>query len=562
MWSAQVGKTEAENNMVGYAMSQDPSPILFIQPTLEMAKTWSTDRLAPMLRDTPILNGIVSDSKARDAGNTIYHKSFQGGHITMAGANSPASLASRPIRYVFFDEVDRYPESAGSEGDPVALGSKRTATFWNRKKVLVSTPTIRGKSRIEKAFLEGDQRRYFVPCPHCGEFEWLQWSNIRFTDRDPETAHYVCPHCEGVVHEHQKYEMLRKGEWRATATPISPKVRSYHINELYSPWRKWSEVVTDHLAALKDRELRKTWVNTSLAETWGEDEAQLQFHDIARRVEDYQLDFAPKGVLFLTAGLDTQDDRIACTILGHGANDETWVLHHSEFFGNPGEQKLWSQVGEFLEKPIKSEYGKDLYITLACIDSGGHYTHYVYNFARSHRGRVKVEAIHGAQKFDAPPIRRPTDVDVNYQGRLIRNGVKLWSLGVSQLKIQLAVKLQVEVSGQGYVHFSSELDLEYFEQLTSERLVVKYSRGVAIRNWEKQRDRNEALDCFVYAMAAAKISGIDRVNMEARAKKLEAEPESTTVQEDAKQQTILQEAIKKRRQVVGRRKPGGFATNF
>ena len=217
MTSAQIGKTAILENVVGYFVSQDPSPTLLLQPTLEMAATFSKDRLAPMLRDTPSLRGLVKDARARDSGNTQLHKQFPGGHITMTGANSPANLASRPIRVVLCDEVDRYPESAGTEGDPVALARKRSATFWNRKIVLTSTPTIKGLSRIEQAYLASDQRRYWVPCPDCGEHQVLSWANVRWDEDQPETAHYVCEHCGSCIDEQHKPPMLQRGEWRASA---------------------------------------------------------------------------------------------------------------------------------------------------------------------------------------------------------------------------------------------------------------------------------------------------------------------------------------------------------
>ena len=217
MTSAQVGKTETFlNNPVGYFIAQDPAPILVIQPTLEMAQTWSKDRFAPMLRDTLVLKELVKDPRARDSNNTILHKTFAGGHITMAGANSASSLASRPIRIVFMDEVDRFPASAGSEGDPVALTKKRTTTFWNRKIIMTSTHTVKGASRIEQAFSESDQRKYYVPCPECGEFQILYWANIRW-DQDevgkhlPETARYICEFCEYEIKEADKSRLLLGG---------------------------------------------------------------------------------------------------------------------------------------------------------------------------------------------------------------------------------------------------------------------------------------------------------------------------------------------------------------
>ncbi len=238
MSSAQIGKTEIINNVVGYHIHLDPSPILLLQPTLEMAEAWSKDRFAPMLRDTEALRGLVKDPRARDSGNTLLHKRFPGGHITMAGANSPSSLASRPIRLVLCDEVDRYPASAGTEGDPVSLAKKRSTTFWNRKLLLTSTPTIKGASRIEAAFEQSDQRRFHVPCLHCGEYQALTWHQVKWESDSErhrvETAHYECGQCGAALYDSDKPEMLSAGIWIATA-PFTGTA-GFHISELYSPW--------------------------------------------------------------------------------------------------------------------------------------------------------------------------------------------------------------------------------------------------------------------------------------------------------------------------------------
>lgn len=268
MSSAQVGKTEIVNNLVGYHIHRDPAPILVIQPTTEMCEAWSKDRLAPMLRDSPELRGRVSEAKAKTSGNTLRQKKFPGGHLAIVGANSAAGLASRPIRILCCDEVDRYPASAGSEGDPVKLGTKRTATFWNRKVILVSTPTTAGVSRIEKAFLESDQRHFFVPCPHCGDAQRLRWPQVKWTDGDPLSARYHCIACGAGWTDAERWAAVRKGEWVAEA-PFTGTA-GFHLNELYSPWRCMAETVRDFLDAKSRPDMLKTWVNTALGETWQE----------------------------------------------------------------------------------------------------------------------------------------------------------------------------------------------------------------------------------------------------------------------------------------------------
>jgi phage terminase large subunit GpA-like protein len=266
MKSAQVGWTEIVNNVVGFHIHQDPAPILVVQPTVEMAETWSKDRLAPMLRDSPVLREKVANPRARDSGNTLLHKGFAGGHLTMAGANSPAGLASRPIRLVLFDEVDRFGASAGAEGDPITLGRKRTTTFWNRKILMGSTPTTSGVSRIERAFLSSDRRRYHVPCPHCGHEQVLRWPRVKWPEGRPAEALYHCEDCGAGWSDAQRWRAVKMGRWIAEGEFNG--VAGFHINELASTWRKLAETVKDFLDAKDEPEMLKAWVNTALGETW------------------------------------------------------------------------------------------------------------------------------------------------------------------------------------------------------------------------------------------------------------------------------------------------------
>ncbi len=263
MCSAQVGKTEILNNIIGYLIDREACPILVLQPTLEMAQSWSKDRLAPMLRDTPRLSKKVRDPRSRDSGNTLLHKQFSGGHVSIVGANSPASLASRPIRVVLCDEVDKYPPSAGSEGDPIHLAKKRSTTFRNRKLLLTSTPTIEGLSRIEAAWQHSDQRHYLVPCPHCQHFQILVWSRLRWLKETPEQAAYECSHCKRKIAHEDKPKMLSQGRWQAHSKHKNSRTAGFHINELYSPWVTWAQMASSFIEAKKLPETYKTWINTS-----------------------------------------------------------------------------------------------------------------------------------------------------------------------------------------------------------------------------------------------------------------------------------------------------------
>ncbi len=325
MSSAQVGKTEMINNVVGYYIHQDPSAIFVVQPTLEMSEAWSKDRLAPMIRDTPALTGLVAEPNAKGSGNTLLHKAFFGGHVVMAGANSPASLAGRPMRVILMDEVDRYPNSAGTEGDPVALAVARSKNFWNRRVILTSTPTVKGASRIEQAFAGSDQRRYHVPCPHCQTFQVLKWAAVTWTENQPETARIACEDCGTLLDDADRVGMISAGEWRATA-PFRG-VAGFHIWEAYSPWRGLGEIVADFLRAKPYPETLKAWINTTLGETW-EDSAgeKIAGDSLASQAEDYKQWEVPAGALLVTAGVDVQHDRLALAVWGFGPGEEAWAI--------------------------------------------------------------------------------------------------------------------------------------------------------------------------------------------------------------------------------------------
>ncbi len=497
MSSAQIGKTEIINNIVGYHIHLDPSPILLLQPTLEMAEAWSKDRLSPMLRDTTVLRGLVKDPRTRDSGNTLLYKRFPGGHVTMAGANSPASLASRPIRIVLGDEVDRYPVSAGTEGDPVSLAKKRTTTFWNRKLILTSTPTIKGASRIEAAYEQSDQRRYHVPCPHCGEFQVLKWSQVKWERGEeghkPETAHYVCEHHGCIIVEGERLAMNKAGRWVAEK-PFSD-IAGFHINELYSPWVTWAQMAIDFLRAKALPETLKTWVNTSLGEPWEEDGETLDADILLQRKESWG-DDAPEPVVLVTAGVDVQGDRLEIEVKGWGIGEECWSLDYRVFYGDPAQDSVWQELDAYLLKPIRSKLGIQLNIACVCVDSGGHHTQMVYEFC-SKRAVRGVFAVKGLSQSAKPLIGRPS--------RNNRYKMRLYPIGTDTAKEVIFGRLRVTEPGNGYFHFPLERDREYFLQLTGEKQVVRFTKGVAKREWIKTRSRNEVLDCTVYALAAFKL---------------------------------------------------------
>jgi phage terminase large subunit GpA-like protein len=499
MSSAQVGKTEAVNNVVGYHIDFDACPMLVVQPTLDMAETWSKDRLTPMLRDTPEIGQKVT-GKSRKSQNKILHKSFPGGHVTIAGANAPASLASRPVRLVLCDEVDRYPASAGSEGDPVNLAIKRTSTFWNRKILLVSTPTVKGHSRIEDAFDQSDKRYYQIPCPHCGTMHRLQWANVRWKEEEPKTARFICPHCDAEYTTAQKNAAVRRGEWVASAK-FKGKA-GFHLSELYSPWRHLHETVADFLEAKGSPEKLQVWVNTCLGETWEEGGKVLDENELISRRENYAAP-VPARALILTAGVDVQPDRLELEVVGWGAGEESWSVDYHVINGDPDipEGSLgspWTDLTDYLRQEWQHESGQSISVSYTFVDSGGSNTQAVYNYVKRHKGG-RVFAIKGRGGEGLPIVGAPNR---RRSGKLKRT-VDLYIVGVDNAKAVVTKRLEIDSPGPGYCHFPAERESTWFRGLTAETMVTKMVKGRPKREWKViEGRRNEPLDCRVYAFAA------------------------------------------------------------
>jgi len=502
MAAAQVAKTEILLNCVGYCIDYDPSPIMVVQPTLDMAQTFSKDRVAPMLRDTPALRTKVQDVKSRDSANTIMQKQFPGGHLTMVGANSPSSLASRPIRVVLCDEVDRFPVSAGTEGDPIALAVKRTATFWNRVVVFVSTPTNKDASRIEAAYEEGDKRQRWCPCHECGEHQIMQWSNVKWTDDQPDTAYYACEHCGSVWSDPQRVAAVRRGEWRASA-PFTG-VASFHIPGLLSPFTTMSDGVREFLEARKDPARLKVWVNTYLGETWEDQGQRLDPHDLIQRREEYE-GRIPEGVTLLTAGIDVQDDRVEAEIVGWGDNYETWSIDYVSLYGDPSAPDIWQELTRFLRQIYVHPLFGDMTIRAGCIDTGGHYTQQVYKYTQSTQRVYGIKGVPGEGK---PIVGRPSRSNIGK--------IPLFPVGVHTAKELVYARLRANEGDAGYCHFPHDRVEEYFHQLTAEKLVTRFHKGFKRTEFVKTRARNEALDNRVYATAALEMLNVD-LNAQRRA---------------------------------------------
>ena len=499
MTGAQIGKTEIINNSVGYYVSQDPSPMLVVQPTLELAKMWSSDRLSPMLRDTPILKNLVKDPRSRDSGNTLYQKQFPGGYIAIVGANSPSGLAARPIRCVFLDEVDRYPASAGSEGDPIELSKARTKTFtYNRKIIMVSTPTNKGTSRIESAFEESDKRYYYVPCPDCKHEQRLIWSNVNWEEDKPETASYICEECGSAWDDAMRYRAIKNGNW--VATEDFNGTAGFHINGIYSPWTPLSEAVKGFLVAKKMPDTLRVFVNTYLAETWEDQGERVDDYAVAERAEPFG-DKLDSNIMLLTCGVDVQDDRLELEVVGWGKDEESWSVDYRTLYGDPSTPHLWNDLENILKNIYETEDGRQIQIRSACIDSGGHYTQAVYNFVRPREGR-RVFAIKGMGGESRPIVSRPTRNNIGK--------IRLFTLGVDSIKELIFSRLKINEVGAGYCHFPDDRPDEYFKQLaSSEKIVTKFHKGFPRREFVKTRTRNEALDCRVYAIGALSILNLN-----------------------------------------------------
>lgn len=513
MSAAQMGKTDAFLlNAIGYYMHYDPCTIMCMQPTLSMAETMSKDRLMPMVRDTPVLKDKINE-KSRTSGNTIFKKSFPGGRLTMTGANSATELRSRPIRVLLADEIDAYPATAGTEGDPLLLAEKRLTTYWNRKQVNTSTPTIRGISRIEVEYNRSTMEEWNVPCPSCGEYQPLLWGRVNYeVDENNEAANisYTCNVCGAVHTEIEWKEHFGKGKY--VAKYPKRKARGFHFNSLASTFFGWEKTINSFINANAESkkgnvELLKSWVNTELGETWEEDGETIDESELFKRRERYHCE-VPEEVIVLTAGIDTQDDRFEVEVVGWGEGHESYGIIYKIIYGDLKQPEVWQRLDEFLLQTFTKADGTQLRIICACMDSGGHFANEVYRFCRLRTTR-RVIAVRGMGGADRPYIPRPTKNN--------REQTYLFSLGVDTGKSLLLQRLRIEDEGPGYCHFPKDekgyirgYDKDYFKGLASEKQVLRYVKGRPHFVWEKvdKAARNEPLDCRNYAQAAIEITGI------------------------------------------------------
>jgi len=534
--SSQIGKSEFTNNVVGYIIDEDPGSILFVHPTNGLAKEYSKLRIDPMLRDSPTLSKKVVSSNRRDSSNTILQKKYPGGILTLCGSQEAHSLASKPIRYVVGDERDRWAKSAGNEGDPWMLAMARQITFYNAKAIEVSTPTIKGASAIEDSYLEGTMERWKITCAHCGEQHDIKFTDIRY-DKEETVIHgkthftvtdiwHVCPGCACVSTEQEIKK--RPAEWVAeNPDAYNRGIRSFWLNSFVSPWATWERMILKYLYAIGNPEKLQTVYNTLFGELW-ENRGDIEGEEslMARRDDYPNPDEAdmPNGPLVLTAGVDTQDDRFEYEILGHGNFGETWGIEYGVVIGRPDDEKAWEELDRrVFDRVLRFESGLGLSVSMSFVDEGGHFTQDV-RMQCSKRIKKNVFAIAGSNRHDAPYATAPRKQKI----AAMREGKKVivgscwrYDIGVDAGKQIIMDNLKVQTPGSRYCHFPKRDDYgpAYFHRLLSERLVYDKKKKKPW-SWVKipGHERNEALDCRNYALAARKVLYADLDAIAARLK--------------------------------------------
>lgn len=506
MASAQVGKSEIELNMMGCAIDNDPGPMLYIQPTDKVAEDYSKRRIAPMIQACPTLREKVFKARSRDAANTINMKTFPGGSLAIIGANSPADLSSKPVRYIFMDETDRFPASAGTEGDPQELAERRTETFrHNRKIVKTSTPTIKGKSKIETDYMNGTQEEWHTECPHCHTYNYIRFADIHFEKEDyvndggDEDYHvkvvtWRCPTCKRDIGEYECKRLPAK--WvQKNPKAIQNGIRSFRLNAFMSPWSDWKDIVWKFLKAHKDTEKLKTFYNTILGESWEVHTNSGLDETLYKRREHYDAE-VPTGVLLLTMGMDTQDNRLEYEVVGWDRNGQSWGISRGVIPGRADAPGVWEEVDALLDREWRLANGMKMKILATFIDSGGHFTTAIYK-ACAKRASKRIWPIKG-EKGEGKPECRPMK---RGQGE----GAK-FMLGVDAGKEGIMYEAAVEEPGPNYMHFPIDYragyDMEYFKGLISERMEIHRRGGQGVIVWEQFYERNEPLDCRNYARMA------------------------------------------------------------
>lgn len=491
MKSSQVGATEATVNWLGYIMEHAPAPAMVLMPSLEARDAWKVQKLNPLLTDTPVIRDLLGGIRSRDAANRQDMIDFPGGVLFLAGGNSPNSYAQRSVRYLVLDDLDRFPTEIGTEGDPVALAKGRTKAFPRAKRLFISTPTVNDQSLIEREYAASDQRRYHVACPHCETYQPLVGEQLHYSPTAGQ-AWYVCPHCAATIAEHQKPQMLAAGRWMATHP--ERQVRGYHLSALYAPiglGPSWLDLARDRETAQSSIELLKTFTNTELGLPFTEEGDAVEPVALLSRLETYP-DELPE-IVCRTAGVDIQKDRIETTIVDWQADESAWVHDHLILPGDTTQAQVWADLHEALTA---------LQVTVAAVDIG-YLGDLVRDFCRTRGWAYPVMGRDGASRPIVEDERRRRQ-RLRKKHKTARDEI----VGVEIAKALLFQRLRLtDTTKPGFVHFPAEpaFDDEYFAQLTAEKLVQKMVGTRKVARWVQTRPRNEALDCFVYALAALRL---------------------------------------------------------
>lgn len=508
MWGAQVGKTQLALCLQGYAIAHEPRSQMMMQPSQGDLTTWLETKFNPMVDANPVLQGLLAKPRSHEGVNNQRMKSYPGGFMMFAWAGSTKTMRGRSAPWIVADEIDGY--GGTPEGDEVQLLWQRAATFGDQRLLVeISTPTIKGESRIEAAFDQGDQRHFHVACPHCGHHQTLRWEQVSWDKDDdgnhyPETAAYLCESCGEWWNDGERIAAIRNAERLGAGWKASKPFRghaSYHLNELYSCFRRLRDIVQSFLDKKAAGDLQ-SFINVSLAETWEEQGEQAEAHVLMQRAEPFKAP-VPAGGVVLTTGIDMQEDRLEMETVAWGKGEESWSVDYTVLWGDTLQDEVWQDLDDYLATTWTHESGAQLGIVAACLDTGGRagYTQRAYEYARRKTGR-RLFAIKGVPGWDRPVVTAPSR---KRTGRNQRR-VDLFNIGVDEAKLTVMRRLAVEQAGPGYAHIPSDREAEWFHQLTAEKLVTKYVKGVPKREWHQTRPRNEALDCRVYAYAALKIA--------------------------------------------------------
>lgn len=568
MWGAQVGKTQLALCLQGYGIAHEPRSQMMMQPSQGDLTTWLETKFNPMVDANPLLQQLLAKPRSHEGVNNQRMKSYPGGFLMFAWAGSTKTMRGRSAPWIVADEVDGY--SGTDEGDEVELLWQRAATFGDQRLLVeISTPTIKGESKIEATYDAGDQRRFYVACPDCESHQSLHWDQVTWDKDDdgthyPETASYICRDCGSMWNDGQRIAAIRTAEqvgagWKS-AKPFRGHA-SYHLNELYSCFRRLRDIVQSFLDKKRKGDLQ-SFINVSLAETWEEQGEQADTHELMKRAEEYRAP-VPSGGVVLTTGIDMQQDRLEMETVAWGYGEESWSIDYAVLWGDPLQEDVWRDLDDYLATTWTHESGAQLGIVAACLDTGGGsgFTQRAYEYARGKTGR-RLFAIKGVGGWDRPVVTAPTR---RRTGRRQRK-VDLFTVGTDEGKLTVMRRLAVTEHGPGFCHVPATREAEWFHQLTAEKLVTKFVKGTPKREWYQTRARNEALDCRLYAYAAFKIASPSLKRHAGRlaeyeSEDQESEPDSAPQPSDAQESQPAEPKPRKRKHRRRRPRSGGSWVN-